>query len=101
MAQEKVDLSPEMREAKRRFPHKLDRTEAAEYLGAVHGLKWSPQYLAILASGKRYKDLKGPPFRKIGRTVIYDTADLDAWAIKALGKPAPTAIDHLRQREAV
>jgi hypothetical protein len=56
--------------------------EASAYLLAQHGIRRKPATLATLRSRGG-----GPPFRKAGRDVIYEPADLDGWAAKAKSGP--------------
>ena len=53
----------------------LDRREAAEYLTSQRGLRVSRNTLQKMATVGG-----GPPYRRFGARVIYDPADLDAWA---------------------
>ena len=59
----------------------LERKPAAAYVQSTWGIPCSPKWLAKLAC----VGTDGPPFYKAGRTPLYDTADLDAWAKKRLG----------------
>lgn len=62
---------------------RLTRAEASAYLLSQHGISRTPGTLAKLAVVGG-----GPKFRKIGsRHVLYDVADLDAWAKSALSAP--------------
>ncbi len=61
---------------------RLSRPEAAEYLLNEHGVHRAPRTLA--------KDVvygTGPRYRKDGRAVVYDVADLDAFADARLSEP--------------
>ena len=61
---------------------RLSRTEASEYLLQEHGIRRKPKTLA--------KDVvygTGPRYRKDGRAVVYDVADLDAFAESRLSDP--------------
>ena len=53
----------------------LSRRDASNYLHKTRGIKRAPKTLAKLASIGG-----GPAFRKDGIRVLYDPADLDAWA---------------------
>ena len=63
---------------------KLNSPEAAEYLG-----------ISVSTLSKRRVDGDGPQYLKLGRRVVYDTRDLDAWldtrrrASTADADPAP------------
>ena len=63
---------------------KLNSPEAAEYLG-----------VSVSTLSKRRVDGNGPKYLKLGRRVVYDTRDLDAWldtrrrASTADADPAP------------
>jgi len=63
---------------------KLNSPEAAEYLG-----------ISASTLSKRRVDGNGPKYLKLGRRVVYDTRDLDAWldtrrrASTADADPAP------------
>jgi hypothetical protein len=68
--------------------------EASAYLLAQHGIRRKPATLATLRSRGG-----GPPFRKVGRDVIYEAADLDAWAAKVKSGPlTSTSMAALRAR---
>ena len=61
---------------------RLSRPEASEYLLNEHGIRRKPKTLA--------KDVvygTGPRYRKDGRAVVYDVADLDAFAESRLSDP--------------
>ncbi|TWB19212.1 DNA-binding protein [Nitrospirillum bahiense] len=60
---------------------RLRRWEAADYLGLVHGLAIKPATLAKLASVGG-----GPSYQLVGRSPLYPTSQLDAWATARLGK---------------
>jgi len=61
--------------------NRLQRAELAKALTA-HGYPIKAGYLEQLAhSGK------GPPFRKFGRTPLYDWGDALAWAERRLSAP--------------
>lgn len=65
-------------------PTYLTRKSAAEYLRARYG-QGAVQTLA------KYAVLGGgPSFRKMGRAVLYITADLDAWAMAKISGPVKT-----------
>lgn len=66
----------------------LTREEAAEYLSNVIGLPTSPRTLAkwVTVGG-------GPPYRKAGRRVLYEPADLWDWAQKKLGPKQRSSSD--------
>ena len=68
---------------------KLNTREAAAYLTEAHGIEIAPRTL-----DNRAWDGKGPAFYKAvtGRR-LYDPADLDAWAIEALGQPRRSTSD--------
>ena len=60
---------------------RLRRFEASQYLELAHGIILAPASLARLACHGG-----GPSFHKIGGgTVLYPTAELDAWAAERLG----------------
>ena len=61
---------------------KLRRSEARDYLETVHGIPIAHKTLdkyAVVGGG--------PVFYVAGRTPLYAPADLDAFALKRLGKP--------------
>lgn len=59
----------------------LDRPGAAAYIKSK-GLPVSPGTL------RKYATVGGgPKFRKFGRSVVYDPADLDAWIASRLSPP--------------
>jgi hypothetical protein len=55
------------------------RKQAGQYLLDTYGFG-APTTLAKIACVSS----DGPPFRKCGRIVLYDPADLDAWAQRKL-----------------
>ena len=60
----------------------MRRQQAGDYLFRRYGF-CSPRTLAKLAC----ITTAGPPFRKVGRMVLYDPADLDEWALKQMSAP--------------
>ncbi len=70
---------------------RLRRSEAATYLLETHGIHRAVGTLAKLAviGG-------GPRFRVAGRTPLYSTDDLDAWAESILSPPV-SSTSELRQ----
>jgi hypothetical protein len=65
------------------YPTKLlRRRQAGEYLQQRYGFG-APATLSKIACVSS----DGPPFRKCGRIVLYDPADLDAWALRKLSAP--------------
>lgn len=61
---------------------RLRRKEAAAYVEDKHGIPCAPKTLA------KYAVIGGGPiFRKAGKTPLYTTGDLDAWAESRLSKP--------------
>jgi hypothetical protein len=63
------------------------RKQAAAYLKSRYG-HGSPRTLAKLATLGG-----GPIFRRFGRIVLYDPADLDAWALARLSAPLRSTSD--------
>lgn len=61
---------------------RLNSPEASEYLSIVHGVRIAPATLAKLRSVGG-----GARFAKFGLTVLYQPAELDAWALSKLGEP--------------
>ena len=61
---------------------RLRRNEAAAYVQQTHGIPCAPKTLAKYAVFGG-----GPIFRKAGKTPLYMTGDLDAWAESRLSKP--------------
>jgi hypothetical protein len=57
------------------WPPRLRRSQAVEYLRAVHGIPTAVATLAKLACVGG-----GPSFQKFGRTVLYPRVELDRWA---------------------
>jgi hypothetical protein len=57
------------------WPPRLRRSQAVEYLRAVHGIPTTVSTLAKLACVGG-----GPSFQKFGRTVLYPREELDRWA---------------------
>jgi hypothetical protein len=68
-------------------PGFLRRKAAGDYLKGRYGFG-SPKTLAKLATLGG-----GPVFRKFGRIVVYDTSDLDQWALGRLSKPLRSTSD--------
>lgn len=58
----------------------LKRADAARHVREAWGLPCSPKWLAKLAVVGG-----GPIFRKAGKTPLYTSADLDAWAEARIG----------------
>jgi hypothetical protein len=58
----------------------LMRALAAKYVTEKFGIPCSPKTLGKLATLGG-----GPEFRKIGRTPVYETPDLDAWVASRTG----------------
>jgi hypothetical protein len=65
----------------------LRRKQAGEYLKARYGYG-SERTLAKLATLGG-----GPIFRKLGRIVVYDPADLDSWVLSRLSAPLRSTSD--------
>lgn len=63
-------------------PRRITRVEASAYLKERHGVSYAPQSLAKLACTGG-----GPRFYKFRRSVLYSTADLDAWVSEVQGRP--------------
>lgn len=63
----------------------LDRTEAAQYL-AERGLRVSKNTLQKWATTGG-----GPLYRRFGNRAVYQTNDLDEWALEKLSAPSRTA----------
>lgn len=55
--------------------------EASEYLSARLGCSVAVATLSMW----RAKGVAGPLFHKVGRRVVYERADLDAWIVERLG----------------
>jgi hypothetical protein len=56
-------------------PFYLNRRRAAMFLEGAYGARISPDTLAKMATRGN-----GPPFRRLGHFVVYEPADLTAWA---------------------
>ncbi len=76
------------------FNRPLRRSEAATYLLETHGIRRAVGTLAKLAVVGG-----GPRFRVAGRTPLYSTDDLDAWAESILS-PLVSSTSELRERRA-
>jgi hypothetical protein len=61
-------------------PKYLSRFAAAVYLRAVYGLSCTADTLA-----KKAVTGYGPPFRRGGRSAVYEIPDLDTWAQGLIG----------------
>lgn len=77
-----------MSTAPQTYPKRMDRRTASQYLRAEHGVRLSPSSLAKLAVTGG-----GPPFRKDGPYVVHDRDDLDAFAVRRLGKARTSTSD--------
>ena len=64
----------------------LDRNEAAQYL-AESGLRVSKNTLQKWATTGG-----GPLYRRFGNRAVYQTGDLDEWALAKLSAPRRTAV---------
>jgi hypothetical protein len=60
----------------------LRRGEASRYLRKMHGLSVAPATLAKMFS----QQSDGPPAYLAGRVPLYPLDELDAWAVKRLGR---------------
>jgi hypothetical protein len=67
----------------------LTRVEASTYLLEIHSLRRSPKYLAKLAVNGA-----GPAFHKANHAVLYDPADLDAYATRVIGPAVYSNMEH-------
>jgi len=70
-------------------PIRLRRKDAADYLTNELGIPCSVATLAKLA-WKGSEPGLGPRYRKFGGTVLYEKADLEAWANERLTRPVTT-----------
>jgi hypothetical protein len=61
------------------WPPRLRRSQAVEYLRAIHGIPTTTATLAKLACVGG-----GPSFQKFGRTVLYHLEELDRWAVSRI-----------------
>ncbi len=68
----------------------LRRKQAAEYLRSKFG------YGAERTLAKLESVGGGPIYRKIGRIVVYDPSELDAWALGRLSAPLRSTSDEVR-----
>jgi len=72
------------------WPPRLRRSQAVQYLRAVHGIPTTVATLAKLACIGG-----GPAFQKMGRIVLYPAVELDRWAearISALRRNTSEAV---------
>lgn len=60
----------------------------AMYIRTTYHFPCSPQWLAKLAVVGG-----GPVFHKAGRTPLYASSDLDAWALARIGRPRRSTSD--------
>jgi hypothetical protein len=66
------DMTAPAKDAARPHSHRMKQPEAAVYCGVFeHSLE------------KRRVSGRGPIFLKLGRAIVYDSADLDAWLVAA------------------
>jgi hypothetical protein len=72
----------------------LRRPQAADYLKAHFG------FGAVRTLAKLATLGGGPVYRKLGRIVIYDPADLDAWALSRMSAPVRSTSEEKCLREA-
>ena len=73
------------------WPINLRREEAARYLREVHGI---PIARATLAKWFCVRS-DGPPAFSCGRIPLYPRAELDAWAVRRLGRLRTSTSDQL------
>ena len=72
-----------------KWPERLTRKDACEYLLAEHGIRRAPTTLMKLA----WKG-GGPRYVKIGNAqVLYPRAELDAWAEAMISAPVEKACE--------
>jgi hypothetical protein len=67
--------------SKEQFPPLMRRPKAAEYVREVHFQPLEVSTLATMATRGG-----GPPYHRIGNTVLYPRDELDAWALERLGR---------------
>lgn len=67
---------------KERFPPLMRRPKAAEYVREIHFQPLEVSTLATMATRGG-----GPPYHRIGNTVLYSRDEVDAWALERLGRP--------------
>jgi hypothetical protein len=72
----------------RKWPRFLSRREAPRYLKDDWGITRAASTLARLASVGG-----GPVYKKFGRAVVYDIADLDAWVEARISAPMRSTSD--------
>jgi hypothetical protein len=77
-----------------RFPPLMRRPKAAEYVREVHFQPLEVSTLATMATRGG-----GPPYHRIGSTVLYDRDDVDRWALERLGR-AVSSTSELRELQA-
>jgi hypothetical protein len=68
----------------------LRRKHAAEYLKERYGFGATRTLAKLATIGG------GPVFRKAGTIVLYEPADLDAWALSRLSAPLRSTSDEIR-----
>jgi hypothetical protein len=78
-------------EIKETFPQLMRRTKAAEYVREVLNQPLEVSTLATMATRGG-----GPPFHKVGNTVLYPKPGVEAWALERLGR-AVRSTSELRQ----
>lgn len=78
---------------KEQFPPLMRRLKTAEYVREVHFQPLEVSTLATMATRGG-----GPPYHRIGSTVLYARDDVDRWAHERLGR-AVRSTSELRQAE--
>ena len=69
----------------------LRRKDAAKYIRSRYGFCGLGTLEKLATMGG------GPKFRKIGKAVIYDPADLDAWARSKMSAPVSSTSEYQRE----
>lgn len=73
----------------RKWPRRLRREQACEYLGEVHGVRRKPATLAAYAVRGG-----GPVFVRDGIFPLYSPESLDAWVESILSPPQTSTSDN-------
>jgi hypothetical protein len=71
------------------FPDRMTREQTAAFLTSI-GYPIAPKSLAMMASGTK----PGPPYMMFYRRVLYDKADVVAWAETKLTAKASNTSEH-------
>jgi hypothetical protein len=78
-----------------KFPQYMRRAKTAEYVREVHNQPLEESTLGCMATRGG-----GPPYHKVGSTVLYLRDDVDQWAIGRLGRAVRSTSELRRAAQA-